>query len=99
MSSFSSMDRAALLRHAEPLRARYDAIKARNLSLDMTRGKPCPEQLDLSLGMLELRDYRNADGTDCRNYGVLVGLDDAWRWLVEVTVDDMDDTQGGLECD
>lgn len=84
MSSFSSMDRAALLRHAEPLRARYDAIKARNLSLDMTRGKPCPEQLDLSLGMLELRDYRTADGTDCRNYGVLEGLPEARRLFAEL---------------
>jgi len=68
----------------QALRTRYDAIAARRLALDMTRGKPCPEQLDLSLGMLELRDYRAADGTDCRNYGVVEGLPEARRLFAEL---------------
>jgi DNA-binding transcriptional MocR family regulator len=78
------MDRAALRQRGDALRARYDAIKARGLTLDMTRGKPAPEQLDLSRGMLELRDYRTADGTDCRNYGVLEGLPEARRLFAEL---------------
>jgi len=68
------MDPTALQQRASELRGRYDAIAARKLTLDMTRGKPCPEQLDLSLPMLELRDYRAADGSDCRNYGLVEGL-------------------------
>lgn len=78
------MDPAALQQRASELRGRYDAIAARKLTLDMTRGKPCPEQLDLSLPMLELRDYRAADGTDCRNYGLVEGLPEARKLFAEV---------------
>ena len=59
---------------------RYREYQSRRISLDMTRGKPCPEQLDLSLGMLESavgRLYRALDGTDCRNYGGLDGIPEA----------------------
>jgi len=55
----------------------YDAFVARGLSLDLTRGKPSPEQLDLASGLLAVQldhDYRAADGTDTRNYGGLNGL-------------------------
>lgn len=50
----------------------YDALNARGLKLDMTRGKPSPEQLDLSMGMLSLPgngDYITEKGEDARNYG------------------------------
>jgi DNA-binding transcriptional MocR family regulator len=69
----------------EQLQRRYQEARARGLTLDMTRGKPCPEQLDLSLGMLEClgRDYKAADGTDCRNYGVLDGLPEAKKLFAE----------------
>lgn len=59
------------------LRAEYEGLKARGLRLDMTRGKPAPEQLDLAAGMLALpgnRDTTAEDGTDARNYGGLQGL-------------------------
>lgn len=57
-------------------RADYAALKARQLALDITRGKPAPEQLDLTSAMLALPgdgDYV-IDGIDCRNYGHLAGL-------------------------
>ena len=58
--------------------AHYDAFKQRGLKLDMSRGKPAPEQLDLSNALLdELPGYAAADGTDCRNYGLGVGLPEA----------------------
>ncbi|GJD52286.1 Putative aminotransferase/MSMEI_6121 [Methylobacterium crusticola] len=63
-------------RHAE-LRARYADLQARGLRLDMTRGKPSPEQLDLSEGLLALpgnRDHRAESGEDARNYGGVQGL-------------------------
>ena len=53
-------------------RGRYDAARSAGLSLDMTRGKPSPEQLARSHGLLravEREDSPAADGTDCRNYG------------------------------
>ena len=58
-------------------RSDYDAFKARGLKLDMTRGKPSPEQLDFSEGMLALpgnRDHSSEAGEDARNYGNLQGL-------------------------
>lgn len=59
------------------LQKEYEAIKAQGLSLNMTRGKPSPEQLDLSNEMLTIvngDDFKGPDGTDCRNYGGLDGL-------------------------
>ncbi|MFF8293423.1 aminotransferase class I/II-fold pyridoxal phosphate-dependent enzyme [Streptomyces sp. NPDC016309] len=60
----------------ERARQDYQDLKGRGLSLDLTRGKPAPEQLDLSLGLLGLPGgtYTSADGTDVRNYGGLHGL-------------------------
>lgn len=61
--------------HAEFSRA-YDELKASGLALDLTRGKPSAEQLDLSNDLLHLPDgeYRDAAGTDLRNYGGPNGL-------------------------
>ena len=58
----------------------YEAFRARGLKLDMTRGKPAPEQLDLASGMLALPgngDHTTASGEDARNYGGLQGLAEA----------------------
>jgi DNA-binding transcriptional MocR family regulator len=68
------------------LRAEYDSFRARGLALDMTRGKPCAEQLDLSLGLLDGfgREFKAADGTDCRNYGVVEGLPEARALFAEL---------------
>ncbi|KAA0024535.1 aminotransferase class I/II-fold pyridoxal phosphate-dependent enzyme [Antrihabitans cavernicola] len=55
----------------------YRRLKTEKLTLDLTRGKPSPEQLDLSNRLLDLPgadDFRDANGTDCRNYGGLTGL-------------------------
>ncbi|MBP9757870.1 MAG: aminotransferase class I/II-fold pyridoxal phosphate-dependent enzyme [Candidatus Pacebacteria bacterium] len=51
----------------------YELLKADGLDLDMTRGKPCDEQLMLSEPMLSMTDT-HIDGLDCRNYGSLGGL-------------------------
>jgi DNA-binding transcriptional MocR family regulator len=80
MSEFQQMDAAALKAKQSELQQRYNEFKAKNLKLDMTRGKPCSEQLDLSLGLIDCltrEDYKAADGTDCRNYGLLDGLTEA----------------------
>lgn len=68
--TIESLDLAAI-------RTEYDALRGRGLRLDLTRGKPAPEQLDLVNDLLSLPgkdDFLAADGTDCRNYGGLAGL-------------------------
>ena len=60
----------------EALKEAFQGYKEKGLSLDMSRGKPAPDQLDLSLDMttiLTKDDFENA-GTDVRNYGLLDGL-------------------------
>ncbi|MEU8927432.1 aminotransferase class I/II-fold pyridoxal phosphate-dependent enzyme [Kitasatospora sp. NPDC048545] len=53
----------------------YQELLERGLSLDLTRGKPSPRQLDLSQDLLSHAvGHTAADGTDCRNYGGLQGL-------------------------
>ena len=64
---------------AEETRARYDELKARNLNLNLTRGKPSSEQLDFSNALLALPgedDYTDSTGADVRNYGNLEGIRD-----------------------
>jgi DNA-binding transcriptional MocR family regulator len=63
------------------LKESYKKYQDMELSLDMSRGKPCREQLDLSMGMMDAlnsdADLSCEDGTDCRNYGVLSGIQEA----------------------
>jgi DNA-binding transcriptional MocR family regulator len=62
------------------VRAEYEEFRARGLALDMTRGKPSPEQLDLANDLLALPasgDYFAEAGDDIRNYGLLQGLPEA----------------------
>ncbi len=62
------------------LKEQFEEAKAKNLALDMTRGKPGSEQLDLTLPMLDLvssSDYKTAAGVDTRNYGGLDGIPEA----------------------
>ncbi len=63
------------------LKAEYKKYQEMELNLNMARGKPCREQLDLSMGMMDAlnseADLSCEDGTDCRNYGVLTGIHEA----------------------
>jgi DNA-binding transcriptional MocR family regulator len=71
------MSHEELVAEHERQSANYERLKTEKLTLDLTRGKPSPEQLDLSAELLTLPgadDYRDASGTDCRNYGGLKGL-------------------------
>ncbi|QJD91972.1 aminotransferase class I/II-fold pyridoxal phosphate-dependent enzyme [Duganella dendranthematis] len=63
----------------------YQAFKQLGLKLDMSRGKPAPEQLDLSNALAEaLPTYKAADGTDARNYGGTIGLPEARALFAEL---------------
>jgi DNA-binding transcriptional MocR family regulator len=74
LSDLTHDELAAL--HEEQAKA-YNALLAKGLKLDLTRGKPSPPQLDLSNELLTLPGegiYMDSTGTDCRNYGGLLGL-------------------------
>ncbi len=64
----------------------YANLRGRNLALDMTRGKPAPDQLDLADAMLTIvgpGEAHGEDGTDYRNYGILAGIPEAKRFFAE----------------
>jgi DNA-binding transcriptional MocR family regulator len=74
--SFTSLGHDDLLAQHHLQQQNYTALRAKKLSLDLTRGNPSAEQLDLSNALLSLpgEDYRDGEGTDTRNYGGLHGL-------------------------
>lgn len=80
-SYYETLEAAELDAQIAQLEEEVGQIKARGLALNMARGKPSSEQLDLSLPMLDVvgsaSDLHAADGTDCRNYGVLMGIPEA----------------------
>ena len=80
MKPYHEMSKEELASLKEQLTAVYKEYQGKNLKLNMARGKPSSEQLDLSMPMLDVlnskSDYMSVDG-DCRNYGVLTGIQEA----------------------
>ena len=75
MTEFAEMSKEELEQAKEAADKDYEELKSRNLSLDMSRGKPAPSQIDHANGMLkEMTDYHTKAGMDVRNYGVLDGI-------------------------
>jgi DNA-binding transcriptional MocR family regulator len=75
--SFLSLGREELQAEHEQQRRNYADLQAKKLVLDLTRGKPSSEQLDLSNALLSLpgdANFRDDEGTDTRNYGGQHGL-------------------------
>lgn len=93
--SYKEMTKEELQEIRKEVAANYDELKAKGLKLDMSRGKPNTEQLDISMGMIDtLTDYNlvGEQGVDCRNYGVLDGIIEAKRLLsamIECPVDNI----------
>ncbi len=85
MAQYANMTREELSAVLSALKEEYRSYKAMDLTLNMARGKPSVEQLDLSMGMMDIlsseSDLTCEDGTDCRNYGVLDGLPEAKQLL------------------
>ena len=69
MKPYAEMTKEELLSLRQDLKAQYHEFQAKDLKLDMSRGKPCVEQLDLSMGMMDVlsstSDLTCEDGTDC----------------------------------
>ena len=77
----------AVQSHNAAATSRFEGLRGRNLSLDMTRGKPSPEQLSLADEMLTLvgpGSTDGEDGTDLRNYGGLAVIPEARRLFAEL---------------
>ena len=96
MKAYREMSRDELLQEKRVLEAQFEEVKAKNLKLDMSRGKPAQAQLDIANGMMDAlnseSDLKCESGIDCRNYGVLTGIPEAKKLLgdmSEVPADNM----------
>ena len=81
MKPYAEMTKEEQQIELQELKKKYKEFQEMELTLDMSRGKPCREQLDISMGMMDALnsqvDLSCEDGTDCRNYGVLTGIHEA----------------------
>ncbi len=94
MTAYADMSHDELTQALASAMEEYEQFKAKGLALNMARGKPSAEQLDLSMPMLATvataEDCIAEDGTDCRNYGVLDGLPEAKRLMASMLDDEPD---------
>lgn len=85
---YNQMSREELVSLKGELEKKYEEVKALGLSLDMSRGKPGADQLDLSVDMLNVMvnadDCKAGNGFDCRNYGVLDGIPECKKLFAEL---------------
>lgn len=84
MVQLKTLPREVLGQELAALQNAYDGFKAQALNLDMSRGKPAPAQLDLSLDLLSETGYKSESGIDARNYGNLEGLPEARRFFADM---------------
>ncbi len=88
MKSYKEMSKEELLQLKEELEKEYAEVKAKDLHLDISRGKPSTEQLEITKGMMDVlnseSNFISEDGVDCRNYGVLDGITEAKRIFADM---------------
>ena len=86
--NYLEMNSEQLLKEFESVRAEYERLRNLNLSLDMSRGKPGANNMDLSEEMFDLvgndTGFKNISGIDCRNYGGLDGLLELKKLFAEI---------------
>lgn len=94
MDNYSHLSKQELLSLKSELEACYEEKKALNLQLDMSRGKPSAKQLNVSLELMNAltaeSDLHASDGTDCRNYGGLIGIPEARQLMADMMGTTMD---------
>ncbi|WP_052446864.1 aminotransferase class I/II-fold pyridoxal phosphate-dependent enzyme [Candidatus Soleaferrea massiliensis] len=88
MASLLEMSKQDLESLQEESRKAYQAYQAEGLKLDMSRGKPSTEQLDLAVHMLDCvsssTDVKTQNNIDCRNYGLLDGIPEARQLFADI---------------
>ena len=89
MTAYKDLSVEELQSLKKELEDKFAEIKAKNLKLDMSRGKPSKAQLDLSMGMMDVlsseANLTCEEGVDCRNYGVLDGINEAKQLLSDMS--------------
>ena len=85
--AYKDRSAAELQEEYRAVKAQFDALKSRELKLNMSRGKPSKAQLDMVSDIMDVfktpEDYIS-DGVDVRNYGELSGLPAAKRLFAEI---------------
>jgi len=88
MKAYSHRSKEELLALKQELEAKYEDVKGKGLKLDMSRGKPAKNQLDLAKGMMDVlagdSDMNCEAGIDCRNYGLMEGIPEAIRLMADM---------------
>lgn len=85
--NLSEMNKEQLISFKNEVEALYNGFKSQSLSLNMARGNPCKEQLELSVGMLDVFDdgnFLSENGVDVRNYGMLDGIPEAKEFFSDM---------------
>lgn len=88
MKKYQEMTREELLQEKTALEAEFAQIKEMGLNLDMSRGKPGSDQLDLAMPMLDVLTSKEVieseNGTDLRNYGIVDGIPEAKKLVADM---------------
>ncbi len=88
MASYLEMSREELEKELEVVNEKYEEYKKKDLKLDMSRGKPAPSQLELSMNFVDVlncpEDFVSTNGMDTRNYGGLDGIPEAKALLAPI---------------
>lgn len=96
MAFYADMTKEELTSLKAALEEEYETFKQRGLSLNMARGKPAANQLDLSMPMLDIVNsngpIKDAAGNDVRNYGIVDGITEARELMASILDDEADTT-------
>ncbi len=88
MKSYCEMSRDELQELKSQLEAEFEDVKGKGLKLDMSRGKPAADQLDMAMDMMDVLDSKSVlqteAGMDCRNYGLMDGIPEAKALMAEM---------------
>lgn len=88
MSDFLKLGKSELQAEYDAAKKEYESYKAKGLALDMSRGKPGSQQLDLSMDLLNAlnpsSDMKSENGVDTRNYGIMDGIPEAKKLFADI---------------
>lgn len=88
MKAYKDLSKEELLTLQKQLNKEYEEAKAKELKLDMSRGKPAASQLDMEMDFMNVLNadsiFKTEAGVDCRNYGVMDGIPEARKLIGDV---------------
>ena len=88
MKAYKDLSKEELLTLQKQLNNEYEKAKAKELKLDMSRGKPAASQLDMEMDFMNVLNadsiFKTEAGVDCRNYGIMDGIPEARKLIGDV---------------